>query len=182
MPAEMKNAAPGSDPRSSGERDKALNLVLGQIERNFGKGSIMRLGDASQLVAVAQTSTSGLVVATAWVSICLALVVFDEPAMAVACVLLSALSFFCGLACAPSGPSANVQALAQSLWWQTQHSQPLPHVLQPAGQEDSRSRVHHAWQGQWQQAQHAMPFMCFLSMVIMCLNGLIQQDCVEKQK
>ncbi len=49
MPAEMKNAAPGSDPRSSGERDKALNLVLGQIERNFGKGSIMRLGDASRM-------------------------------------------------------------------------------------------------------------------------------------
>ena len=33
----------------AGERDKALNLVLGQIERNFGKGSIMRLGDASKM-------------------------------------------------------------------------------------------------------------------------------------
>ncbi len=33
----------------SGERDKALTLVLGQIERNFGKGSIMRLGDASRM-------------------------------------------------------------------------------------------------------------------------------------
>ena len=43
MPADMKTTAPGSDARSSGERDKALNLVLGQIERNFGKGSIMRL-------------------------------------------------------------------------------------------------------------------------------------------
>ncbi len=32
-----------------GERDKALSLVLGQIERNFGKGSIMRLGDASRM-------------------------------------------------------------------------------------------------------------------------------------
>ena len=31
------------------EREKALNLVLGQIERNFGKGSIMRLGDASRM-------------------------------------------------------------------------------------------------------------------------------------
>ena len=49
MPAEMKSAASGSDPRSSSERDKALNLVLGQIERNFGKGSIMRLGDASRM-------------------------------------------------------------------------------------------------------------------------------------
>ena len=33
----------------SREKDKALNLVLGQIERNFGKGSIMRLGDASSM-------------------------------------------------------------------------------------------------------------------------------------
>ncbi len=33
----------------AGERDKALSLVLGQIERNFGKGSIMRLGDASRM-------------------------------------------------------------------------------------------------------------------------------------
>ena len=33
----------------SEEKDKALNLVLGQIERNFGKGSIMRLGDASRM-------------------------------------------------------------------------------------------------------------------------------------
>jgi recombination protein RecA len=32
-----------------GEKDKALDLVLGQIERNFGKGSIMRLGDASRM-------------------------------------------------------------------------------------------------------------------------------------
>ncbi len=33
----------------NGEKEKALNLVLGQIERNFGKGSIMRLGDASKM-------------------------------------------------------------------------------------------------------------------------------------
>ncbi len=31
------------------EKEKALNLVVGQIERNFGKGSIMRLGDASKM-------------------------------------------------------------------------------------------------------------------------------------
>ena len=53
MTAEMKSSASGSDSRAaesrSGERDKALNLVLGQIERNFGKGSIMRLGDASRM-------------------------------------------------------------------------------------------------------------------------------------
>ena len=37
------------DSRAAAERDKALGLVLNQIERNFGKGSIMRLGDASRM-------------------------------------------------------------------------------------------------------------------------------------
>jgi recombination protein RecA len=31
------------------EKDKALNLVLTQIERTFGKGTIMRLGDATRM-------------------------------------------------------------------------------------------------------------------------------------
>jgi len=34
---------------NSSDKDKALNLVLKQIERNFGKGAIMRLGDATQM-------------------------------------------------------------------------------------------------------------------------------------
>jgi len=38
-----------ADSRAAAERDKALGLVLNQIERNFGKGSIMRLGDASRM-------------------------------------------------------------------------------------------------------------------------------------
>jgi recombination protein RecA len=33
----------------SSEREKALNLVLTQIDRTFGKGTIMRLGDASRM-------------------------------------------------------------------------------------------------------------------------------------
>jgi recombination protein RecA len=41
-------ASPSTAPAST-ERDKALGLVLNQIERNFGKGSIMRLGDASRM-------------------------------------------------------------------------------------------------------------------------------------
>jgi recombination protein RecA len=64
MPAEDKTsrastassgAAPGATTSASSkaaanpERDKALGLVLNQIERNFGKGSIMRLGDASRM-------------------------------------------------------------------------------------------------------------------------------------
>lgn len=34
---------------SNPDKEKALNLVLGQIERNFGKGAIMRLGDAARM-------------------------------------------------------------------------------------------------------------------------------------
>lgn len=55
MPAELKGSSAGSvssnrtqDPQQV-ERDRALSSVLGQIERNFGKGSIMRLGDASHM-------------------------------------------------------------------------------------------------------------------------------------
>ena len=48
MSIEAKKADMSKDSLSK-EKDKALNLVLGQIERNFGKGSIMRLGDASRM-------------------------------------------------------------------------------------------------------------------------------------
>jgi recombination protein RecA len=54
MPADTKAASSNGitspdTPSSNPERDKALGLVLNQIERNFGKGSIMRLGDASRM-------------------------------------------------------------------------------------------------------------------------------------
>ncbi len=39
------------------DKDKALNLVLNQIERNFGKGAIMRLGDATRMKV--ETISSG---------------------------------------------------------------------------------------------------------------------------
>ncbi|QNI84360.1 recombinase A [Synechococcus sp. PROS-7-1] len=45
----MKSSQSSGGDVRPGERDQALNLVLGQIERNFGKGSIMRLGDASRM-------------------------------------------------------------------------------------------------------------------------------------
>jgi len=48
MSIEAKKTDMSKDSLSK-EKDKALNLVLGQIERNFGKGSIMRLGDASRM-------------------------------------------------------------------------------------------------------------------------------------
>jgi recombination protein RecA len=41
------------------ERDKALDIALGQIERQFGKGAIMRMGDDTQ-VAVAAIPTGAL--------------------------------------------------------------------------------------------------------------------------
>ena len=53
------SAGSSGSPSNSGhqERDKALGLVLNQIERNFGKGSIMRLGDASRMRV--ETSPTG---------------------------------------------------------------------------------------------------------------------------
>ncbi|HRD41899.1 MAG TPA: recombinase RecA [Prochlorococcaceae cyanobacterium AMR_MDS_5431] len=38
-----------SDALKKEDREKALSSVLSQIERNFGKGSIMRLGDATRM-------------------------------------------------------------------------------------------------------------------------------------
>src|SRR6266511_2260559 len=34
------------------ERERALDMALAQIERSFGKGSIMRLGEASDRLAI----------------------------------------------------------------------------------------------------------------------------------
>ena len=45
----LQSTEPKKIDAKSGEKDKALSLVVGQIERNFGKGSIMRLGDASKM-------------------------------------------------------------------------------------------------------------------------------------
>ena len=49
MPADDKTSRASTKAATNPERDKALGLVLNQIERNFGKGSIMRLGDASRM-------------------------------------------------------------------------------------------------------------------------------------
>jgi recombination protein RecA len=38
-----------SNKKEVTEKQKALSMVLNQIERNFGKGSIMRLGEASRM-------------------------------------------------------------------------------------------------------------------------------------
>ena len=52
-----RSSTTGASAAGNQERDKALGLVLNQIERNFGKGSIMRLGDASRMRV--ETSPTG---------------------------------------------------------------------------------------------------------------------------
>ena len=42
------------------DKNKALDAALGQIERNFGKGSIMKLGEGSQIPDVEAISTGSL--------------------------------------------------------------------------------------------------------------------------
>ena len=44
----------------STEREKALDLALGQIERQFGKGSILRLGDSGESAQVQAISTGSI--------------------------------------------------------------------------------------------------------------------------
>ena len=43
----------------AGDRDQALNVALAQIEKQFGKGSVMRMNDRAQ-VAIGAVSTGSL--------------------------------------------------------------------------------------------------------------------------
>ena len=47
------------DPINDSNKDKALTAALSQIERQFGKGSMMRLGD-SETIAIPAISTGSL--------------------------------------------------------------------------------------------------------------------------
>jgi recombination protein RecA len=42
------------DPKSKAERAKALSAALAQIEKQFGKGSIMKLSDGEVVKFMAQ--------------------------------------------------------------------------------------------------------------------------------
>ena len=42
------------------DKDKSLQIAIGQIEKEFGKGSIMRLGDSAAVVDVPVISTGSL--------------------------------------------------------------------------------------------------------------------------
>ncbi len=46
--------------RTVSDREKALELAISQIEKQYGKGSIMRLGEASAKVAIEAVSTGSL--------------------------------------------------------------------------------------------------------------------------
>ena len=46
--------------RDSMDKQKALDAALGQIERSFGKGSIMRLGQQEQVVDIDTVSTGSI--------------------------------------------------------------------------------------------------------------------------
>ena len=53
-------AAPSNDDRNDRERAKAIDLAVGQIEKQFGKGSIMRLGQKDVIAQMPSISTGSV--------------------------------------------------------------------------------------------------------------------------
>jgi len=53
-------AAPSSEDRNDRERLKAIELAVGQIEKQFGKGSIMRLGGKDAVAQIPAISTGAV--------------------------------------------------------------------------------------------------------------------------
>ena len=49
-----------STDRNDRERTKAVDIAVGQIEKQFGKGSIMRLGQSASFGRVATISTGAI--------------------------------------------------------------------------------------------------------------------------
>lgn len=50
--ASTSKSKAGIEPVKDGNKEKAIELALGQIERQFGKGSIMRLGESSSTLDI----------------------------------------------------------------------------------------------------------------------------------
>ncbi len=50
-------------------RKKALSAALGQIEKQFGKGAVMRLGDSAASRNIETISTGSINLDIAWVSV-----------------------------------------------------------------------------------------------------------------
>nr|HMN59348.1 hypothetical protein [Anaerolinea sp.] len=61
----MEKVIKMQDAKSKGERAKALQAALSQIEKQFGKGSIMKLadGEVAEEIEVVSTGSLGLDVA-----------------------------------------------------------------------------------------------------------------------
>src|SRR5438132_8753382 len=53
-------AAPANEDRNDRERAKAIELAVGQIEKQFGKGSIMRLGQKDVVAQIPAISTGSV--------------------------------------------------------------------------------------------------------------------------
>jgi len=49
MAAERNNSERSNPGRNPNDREKALDMALGQIEKQFGKGSVMRMGDKTSM-------------------------------------------------------------------------------------------------------------------------------------
>ncbi|MDP9374804.1 MAG: recombinase RecA [Chloroflexota bacterium] len=50
----------GGSDRNAAERERAIDVAISQIERQFGKGSIMKMGDASSRLAVEAIPTGAI--------------------------------------------------------------------------------------------------------------------------
>jgi len=60
MAAEKKSEKKGAAPKLGDDRKKALEIALGKIEKDFGKGSVMKLGDAAEKMQVEVIPTGSL--------------------------------------------------------------------------------------------------------------------------
>ena len=60
MAADKKPAKGAAAPKFGDDRKKALEIALGKIEKDFGKGSVMKLGDAADKMQVEVIPTGSL--------------------------------------------------------------------------------------------------------------------------
>lgn len=60
MAADKKAEKKAAAPKFGDDRKKALEIALGKIEKDFGKGSVMRLGDAAEKMQVEVIPTGSL--------------------------------------------------------------------------------------------------------------------------
>ena len=58
--ARMMQTAPELETELTDDRTRAVELALSQIEKQFGKGSIMRLGSKEAIVPIAVISTGSI--------------------------------------------------------------------------------------------------------------------------